>query len=227
VGSDLSALESTPSKEQNETRVSYHTEAIHEALVELSNVSVAIRNSSRAAETVQARALLCEQLEMSRYEILCQIALESLYPSAPEALIIQLRESMVNRYARHLYRAPMHEALEEDVRVQRTGQPDFRTPATEQYYENRETPSERLFQVPVSQRKTEMVPPTINSSQFSSNLRAVRDPVLPSPTLVKLSRIYGPPVPTFNETGQAQCAWCFQTINQMMVKKGQWTEQGM
>ncbi|KAH4177188.1 hypothetical protein HBI49_055760 [Parastagonospora nodorum] len=81
--------------------------------------------------------------------------------------------------------------------------------------------------MPIPKSPLNLIPPSIKLSTFSSNLRAAQNIVRPSPTTIRLGKIYGPPVPDLDTDGQAKCDWCFQTIDQAIVKEGQWTPRGI
>ncbi|EWC48473.1 hypothetical protein DRE_02242 [Drechslerella stenobrocha 248] len=96
--------------------VTISLEAIDESLTELSQVGIAIRQSSKTSETVRARRFVAGHANLRSYEALTFITLETLYPNAPESLLAQLSRSMVDRYARLLFRAPRNEVLKGDIR---------------------------------------------------------------------------------------------------------------
>jgi hypothetical protein len=219
------------SKQQKEQPITYHTEAIDEALEALSNVGIAIRQSSRVTETAQARKSLSERPGNYHFALLSHIMLETLYPSAPETLLLQLRESPVNRYARHLYRVPVQEALEEDVRAHATSAPSITLQQQHRAYEadsieNMSKQSQTLAPRNASLMAIQALP-SIRSSQFSMNLRAAQNFVHPSPTLVRLGKIYGPPVPEFDTAGKARCGYCFHMIDHSLAHNGRWSPMGM
>ncbi|KAH4034905.1 hypothetical protein HBI56_030320 [Parastagonospora nodorum] len=220
----------TPTASKEETRddnvpisVKTHVEAIGEALEQLSHVGVAIWKSSRITETEQARNSLYEKPDSYHYELLCRVALETLYPSSPKTLVDQLCKSMVDRYARILYRAPIQEALEKDVRIKPTSPRE----STEMQPITHDEASMEQHKLPISQSSPSLALPSIESSAFGRNLSAARKMIGPSPTTIRLDKIYGPPVPNFGADGQAKCKWCFQMISQAMAKEGQWTPLGM
>jgi hypothetical protein len=216
-------------EEQRAMPITYHSEAIDEALEGLSNVSVAIQQSSRVTETVLAKRLLSNRPESHHFELLCCIALEILYPSAPETLLSQLRESMVNRYARHLYRSPMQEALEKDMRDRPASLPFHDSTNCAPESTSHEIPSEQP-RILIPQQAPLLAPhrlPSINSSEFSRNFKAARNFIQPPSTLANYSKVYGPPIPKFDDAGKARCAYCFRTISQNLVKDGEWNSLGM
>jgi hypothetical protein len=208
-------------EEQRAMPITYHSEAIDEALGGLSNVSIAIQQSSRVTETVLAKRILSNRPDSHHFELLCYIVLENLYPSAPEALLSQLCESMVNRYARHLYRGPVQEALEKDTRHQQEVPSSHHSPIKVLgSRSHKSTPERSKILIP---QRAPLLPlptlPSIRSSQFSRNLKAAQNLVQPTPTLVRYGKIYGPPVPAFENSGKARCAYCFQMIDKSLVKK--------
>jgi hypothetical protein len=209
--------------------ITYHSEAIDEALEGLSNVSVAIQQSSRVTETVLAKRLMSNRPDSHHFELLCYLVLENLYPSAPESLLFQLRESMVNRYARHLYRGPVQDALERDTRHQPESQSSHHSPIRVLESRSHETPQERPKML-MSQQTSLLAPPTlpsIRSSQFSRNFKAAQNIIQPTPTLVNYGKVYGPPIPVFDDSGKARCAYCFQMISKNLVENGEWNALGM
>jgi hypothetical protein len=219
------------SEQQKEPPITYHTEAIDEALEALSNVGIAIRQSSRVTETAQARKLLSERPGSQHFELISHIMLETLYPSAPESLLLQLRESLVNRYARHLYRAPVQEAFEKDTRMHSTDELSAQSPQQHRAYGNDAIETMSKQPQTLAPRHATLAamqtPPSIRSSQFSTNLKAAQNFVRPTPTLVHLGKIYGPPVPEFDITGTARCEYCFHTIDHSLAHGGRWSPLGM
>jgi hypothetical protein len=216
-------------EEQRAMPITYHSEAVDEALEGLSNVSIAIKQSSRVTETVLARRSLSDRPESHHFELLCCIALEILYPSAPETLLSQLRENMINRYARHLYREPIQEALEKDMRNQAASLASHHSPIRAYESRNhRSSPGQPTMLAP--QQSPLPAPPTlpsIRSSQFSRNFKAAQNLIQPTPTLVNYGKVYGPPIPSFDSHGKARCAYCFQMIHKSLVENGKWNSQGM
>jgi hypothetical protein len=209
--------------------ITYHSEAIDEALEGLGNVSVAIQQSSRVTETVLAKRMLSNRADSHHFELLCYLVLENLYPSAPETLLSQLRETMINRYARNLYRGPVQEALEKDMKDQLESIPSHHSPTRALESKSHESTPERPSMLIPQQTQLLSPPalPSIRSSQFSRNFKAAQNIIQPTPTLVNYGKVYGPPIPVFDDSGNARCAYCFQMINQSLVEKGEWNALGM
>lgn len=209
-----------------------YLEAIGEALEDMSHVGLAIRNSSKTTETARARKFVADRPELFTFELLCFIALEKIYPNAPESLLQQLGESMADRYARHLYRAPRQKALDQDIR-----RPPGASETPQRNTDTSRQESAALVPPPASEQPSQpveeldYVPPIIplssaDSSRFNNYLRVYRTPKSRSGTTIVLGRTREPPVPLFDDRGEAQCEWCFRDIYQHLVEDGHWNASG-
>lgn len=205
------------------------SEAIEEALQELSHVGIAIQQSPKISETAQARRALSDRRELPHYEILCYLALETLYPSAPETLIRQICESMVSRFARHLYRNP--ERPRPEVEAEKRKSP-LRTPQSQSKVPQTGIKESiiGLDKSPSPIRNFIEYPNTIvsiDSKAFERNLNVSRTPMSRSPSSVARGRMLGPPIPVFDHVGQGKCQWCFRMIEKDLVQDGRWSSEGM
>ncbi|KAK2849628.1 hypothetical protein FQN49_005573 [Arthroderma sp. PD_2] len=211
-------------------------DAIDESLVELGQVGMAIRQSSRTTEIVRARRFASEHQDLSSFEALTFLALETLYPNAPESLITQLSRNMVDRHSRLLLRASRHNALKKDIRrhAPNLATDDSLAPSGSrpnvdnlQYAQRIDTTSQS-FNIAETQY---IVPPTIapTSLYLDKFHRKLNEPQAPRSrmgTTVILQRTPEPPVPHFDGNGEAQCRWCFSNIRQNLVKDGRWSSLG-
>jgi hypothetical protein len=206
--------------------------AIDESLVELSQVGIAIRQASRTTETVRARRFASAHLDLSSFEALAVLALETLYPNASESLLVQLGKSMVDRYAHLLFRAPRHDILKRDIRRQA---PDP-APAPPINRLNVQDPQPAQNNgvtkqsVNLAERQHRARPTIALSSvdwnRFQEKLRIAQTPRSRSGTTVILAKAYEPPIPRFDDSGKVQCRWCFADIGQNLVKNGRWNTLG-
>ncbi|KAK6499015.1 hypothetical protein TWF481_011584 [Arthrobotrys musiformis] len=224
--------------------VAYSCEAIEEALSDLSQVAVAIRQSSKNSETARARKYASEHLDLTSYEMLSILALETLYPSAPESLIFQLSQSMVDRYARLKLRAFRHEQLRQDIRprphTQRgpgTQTVEMNLVVTTLKSENSPFPldvsttpqlnidgtgPEQNINIPWQPAQTVT---SANLTQFQEKLDILRRPKSRSGTTVVLAQKNEPPVPQL-KNGRRICDWCFTKLDYEHVENGRWTIAG-
>jgi hypothetical protein len=211
------------------TSTKHFFEAIDEALEELGHVGVAIRQSSKTTETARARNFVSDRPEMLTFEILCFVALETLHPNAPASLLQQLCDSMVNRYARHLFRAPRQEALEQDTRRPPPVSPEQRTVITLRPKTAAGVTVPEQLSHPVEARDyvRPVIPPSsMDSVRFQEHLRVARTPRSRSGTTVVLGKTHEPPIPLFDDSGQTRCEWCFRLIDQNLIEDGHWSSSG-
>ncbi|KAF3287639.1 hypothetical protein TWF970_007350 [Orbilia oligospora] len=203
--------------------ITYSCEAIDEALVELSQVAVAIRQSSKNSETARARKYASENLDLTSLEMISLLALEKLYPSAPESLIFQIAQSMIDRYARLKLRAFRHEQLKVDIRSRPQIPKSLSPPVREQKYSQNQN-----ILLP-KHTKNPQPAPTITSAnwtQFQGNLDVLRGPRSQSGTTVVLAQKNEPPIPRFKSNQDRRCQWCFTKIGDDYIKEGRWTISG-
>jgi hypothetical protein len=223
----LKDTEDDTGNEHSATSTEYFLEAISETLENLSHIGIAIRKSSKSTETARARQYVSERTETQTFETLCFIALEALHPDAPESLHQQLCDSMVNRYARHLFRAPRQKILDQDTRQ----------PSETPFVQHLDTlHAEGTAIVPVSvleqpsctidrQDSTPLAIPlsSIDSSRFDHQLRSAQTPRSRSGTTVVLSKMHEPPIP---DSEQTCCEWCFGKLDRRFVEGENWTDLG-
>lgn len=172
---------------------------------------------------------------MNAYEVLCSIALELLYQNSPETLIQQLSESMVNRYARQLFRAPRQNLLDQDLRqpvrsdnLTSLGQNFIRkidvslsTSAIQLYSQDEKKSSST--NAPIS---------SVDTLKFQE-YRSKQDNLKVHPsgdhrpgTTVILGKIQEPPLPVFGGKQQVQCEWCFRPLGTEIVEDKRWSAKG-
>lgn len=200
-------------------------EAIDESLTELSQVGIAIRQSSRMSETVRAR-MFAEHLDVSSFEALAFLALETLYPNAPESLLDQLGRSMVDRYIRILFRAPRQNTLKRDLR-QHAPSPaspsSIRIPT-----QNSGATAQSVVVAAGEHGETRTIElSSIDKSRFKHEFRIAQTPRSRSGTTIILANTHEPPIPRFDDTQKTQCQWCFTSISQnVVVNDGRWSALG-
>jgi len=206
--------------------------AIDESLVELSQVGIAIRQSSRTTETIRARRFASGHLDLSPFEALAFLALETLYPNAPESLLVQLGKSMVDRYAHLLFRAPRHDILKRDIRRQAPDPapaPSINRLNVEypQPAQNNDVAEQSVNLAESQHRALPTIPPSsVDWNRFQEKLRTAQTPRSRSGTTVILAKTHEPPIPRFDDSGEVQCRWCFTNIGQNLVKDGRWSTIG-
>lgn len=61
--------------------------SIKEAISKLNKLAISIRQSSRSIATIRTRRYAAENLDLSRFENISSVSLESLYPNAPDGLL--------------------------------------------------------------------------------------------------------------------------------------------
>jgi hypothetical protein len=198
-------------------------EAIDKSLVELSHVGIAIRQSARTSETTRARRFVSTHHDLSSFEALSFLALETLYPNAQESLLLQLGKSMVDRYARLLFRGPRHLILKTDIRRQTSDSGEVSLLNS--------SSGDNLFAAQNSSliplhRASTMAPSSVDGNRFREKHRMGQTPRSRSGTTVILKKTCEPPVPRFNEGDEIQCQWCFANITEELVEAGRWSTLG-
>ena len=211
-------------------------DAIDESLAELSQVAIAIRQSSKTTETVRARNFASGDRDLSHalnsFETLAFLALETLYPNAPDSLLLQLGRSMADRYARLLLREPRHSTLKKDIRRQFPGpssasDTEYTHAGGQQPAQNVDV-AEQIGQLAGRQRR---VPPTValssvDWSRFQEKLRLLQTAKSRSGTTAILAKTHEPPVPHPDDDGNLRCEWCFTVLPPDLVNDGRWTSLG-
>lgn len=204
-------------------------EAIDECLMELSHVGIAIRQSARATETTRARRSVAGHHYLTSFEAVTFLAVETLYPNAPQSLQLQLSKSMVDRYARLLFRASRHGLLKTDIRKQ-TAAEGLATRGGESNIETQEgSGSGKSFKLSERQHQSSptVAPTSVDLSGFLDIRKNVRHSKSRSGTTTAiLGKTPEPPVPQFDGKEEVRCQWCFINIEQSLVNKGRWTISG-
>jgi hypothetical protein len=213
-------------------------DAIDEALAELSQVGIAIRRSGRTTETIRARQYAATHPDLAMFEATAFLAVETLYPNAPESLQAQLSRSMVDRYARLFYRASRRGILSTDSRKHATqleqsldsnaspSQPQSTNvkPPTIQHSRDFAPPRLPGGQIPAP---SDFIPTSLDSKSFRARLDRLRSPrSRAGATTAVLEQTHEPPIPQYDGNLSATCRWCFQIIPQSFVANGQWTPEG-
>ncbi|KAH8889148.1 hypothetical protein GQ53DRAFT_843190 [Thozetella sp. PMI_491] len=214
----------------------FSLEAIDECLVELGQVAIAIRHSSKTTETMRARRVVSEKRDLGRrlqsFEALAFLALETLYPNAPESLLFQLGRSMVDRYARLLFRALRHNVLSEDIREPlRSDTPTPQPHGVTSHKEHLVAREKEATRNGIPAEATAQVAPTlplssINLSKFQDQLKKIQVPKSQAGTTFFLAGTQEPPVPQRNDFGKFECVWCFDDIDSDHFQRGNWTPKG-
>lgn len=205
-------------------------EAIDESIEELSHVGIAIRHSSRRTETERARRFVIDHPKLISFEAWSILVVETLYPNAPESLVIQLGQSIVDRYARLLFRAPRHDVLKKDTR--RRTRDATPSPLQDQQEGGDLQPNSDINERLVTRTGVQHhEPPTIaltsvDLNNFQDKLKSTPTGRSRSGTTVVLAGTREPPIPQFDDSGNAQCEWCFSKITQNFVKDSHWNKIG-
>ncbi|PGH09648.1 hypothetical protein AJ79_05613 [Helicocarpus griseus UAMH5409] len=210
-------------------------EGIDESLTELSRLAIAIRQSPKVTETTRARNFANANADLAPFEIIAFLAVEALYPNAPESLQLQLSKSMVDRYALLLYRAPRQRRLGNDTRRQVMRQNDAESniqPEVENHYSaDVESAAEHTSNHLQAQTLLQLAaePTSVDQSRFRRNLSYLNNLVPKSQsgtTTAVLGRTHEPPVPVSTDEYVTQCQWCYRSIDQSLVQNGRWTRLG-
>ncbi|KAK6352239.1 hypothetical protein TWF730_009069 [Orbilia blumenaviensis] len=224
-------------EEETSAFIEYCCRTIDEALTELNQIAVAIRKASTTTETTRARIHASEHsdtIDLDGFETLCILALEILYSDAPESLILQLGQSMADRYARLALRKSRHENLKMDVRRPHPEIPNIATP----YFSvSSSDPTPSLPVAPTATaapslnpvERRDQPPPTVTSadpSLFQMHLKAIQIPKSRPGTTVIMAETHEPRILLFQGTSDRRCQWCFNDIGLGLVKDGRWTAFG-
>ncbi|RDW89523.1 hypothetical protein BP6252_01555 [Coleophoma cylindrospora] len=234
------AKDESDSDESSSSDSKYSTgltlKAIRESLHELSQVGIAIRQSSTTPETVRARKFIrcsrAEQLKEISFEKLSLIALGSLYPNAPRSLLIQLGKSMVDRRARHLLRKSRHETLKHDVRShavepEATEQTPLSSAGSKSITLPPQTPAAQKLAPPSAAGQESIIAPsTFHPSQFAAKRKTASSAIPKHGTTMVLASKNAPPVPNFEKGEETICQWCFKTISRSLLENGGWSKLG-
>jgi hypothetical protein len=213
---------------------------IDESLSELSRVGFAIRQSSNKPETVRARAFAARHPDSSEFELKASIAIQTLYPNAPESLQQQLVRGMLDRHARIRYRRSRHQQLQVDTR--QISKPVHASQTTETLLrDKRMSAIKNLFQPSAAgslfQKASGSKAPalsetvtSVNTQLLAHNLKygAQRPSIQAKKTFSRLIRITAEPSLPKSVPGQAgfRCDWCFQVLDTGLIQNKKWTDRG-
>jgi hypothetical protein len=215
---------------------------IEEAISRLNRLAIAIRQSSRSAATRRARNYAAENKGLSGFEQIARAALESLYPNAPESLLIHLCNTMTDRFAKLEFLKHKHGHLE--ILPQSAIKPSMRE--AQPTRESAATPSKSLesyivpkISIPEGANPSRPPPihPPLSSSLDSSLLHeyvGLRRPIAQQPESRTVSVynddeiLHEPRTPDF-EVGKTKriCEWCHKYIPKSVLDKdGRWSYSG-
>lgn len=213
-------------------------EAIDESLHELNQVGIGIRSSARTTETARARRYAAMRLDLTMFEGVACLAVETLFPNAPESLQTQLSRSMVDRYSRLLYRANRRNILNTDSRKQTV---DLGTPlidltvktaiAEQQHFTATESSNHNLAVLTLLGRElptpSTFAPTSLDSKVFQDRLDRLQMPKSRAgATTTALGDTHEPAIPEYQGSPHVACRWCFASIPASFVENGRWTSAG-
>ncbi|KAL7624378.1 hypothetical protein AAE478_005942 [Parahypoxylon ruwenzoriense] len=186
---------------------------IDESLAELNRMGVAVRQSSSAPETIRVRNFAARNPDPSMFEMKASIAIESLYPGAPNSLRQQLVRAMIYRQSRVRFRKSRHEKLavhrRDLAQVAQTGQGRTRIKDLLRSFSKSISPSQNTLKV--KDNKPETVT-SMNTKLLVENL-------------VKAGE--EPPVPkAHGKTSDLKCEWCFRILEPSFIENERWTVRG-
>ena len=199
-------------------------EAIDQALEQLSLVANAIHRASRTTEEHRARRHIdaYDPYELDLFEVTSYSALRRLYPNAVESLLVQIAESMVNRYAVLRYRADRYfqtgfsskRRIEDTHSAQADTIPKLPESSVSGNDTNVKTAGRRTV-------KIALPPASIDSAKFREQMARPRMPNSRAGSTVKLSGICEPSVPlkSLEDLHQTRCPWCFRVLRQAYFKE--------
>lgn len=236
----MSILEKSPNSietEQVET-------SIQDAIMRLNRIAITIRQSSRSAVTTLARNYAIVHRDLEALEHTVSVALEALYPNAPESLREQLCNTMTDRYARleyHVYRKdkyhppkPWAEGSEGTATpstssmdmgenqtlaaVSAAGIPDTRDGIPKEWSTIEQSP----YRKPLSSLDTAQLRQSLGADHFLTSR--------PSRTLSVYQtddKLHEPEPPHFKDGAEeTACQWCDRMIDRSLVKAEGWSDAG-
>lgn len=204
-------------------------EAIDESLGQLSHVGISIRESSKTTETTRARRFVSIHHEALGFEAIAVKAIATLYPNAPMGLQSQLSRSIVDRYARIVYRAPRQDVFKTDTRKRHGvfhSTPNMLPSSTEQIQ------SQEILAGILSGAHVPQAQPTIDLTSIHMSVFRKRHGGMPlahsrsDATTSILRDGQEPPVPQPDSAGKRTCYWCFLDLPASYVEDGKWTSIG-
>ena len=212
-------------------------EAIDESLAELSQVGISILNSAKTTETTCARRHAATRLDSATFENVTSLAVETLFPNAPESLQAQLGRSMVDRYSRLLYRASRRNNLNTDSRnkaadLQRS---PIRSTAETTVAEQQQLSTAGTNQNPAVltllggrlPTASTFTPTALDSEASRRRLGRFQPPTSRAgATTTGLGDTHDPPIPDYQNNPHVACQWCFASIPASFVENEHWTSAG-
>ncbi|KAF1924939.1 uncharacterized protein M421DRAFT_95083 [Didymella exigua CBS 183.55] len=206
-------------------------QAIDESLEQLHRVGTAIRQSARSTEIARARAYASAHLDLENFEAMALAALHLLYPNAAESLIVQLSESMKDRFAVIQYKASRQGVKSRDQRPlsrpkieHRTHQEQVQKP---QMIEHAVQPVQKtaVTHTVLSDNK----PTTIGTCNLRERFKQIHTHrSRPSTTIAHIASTNEPTPPRFRDSNGAilACPWCSMKTSDELTKNGRWTDKG-
>jgi hypothetical protein len=212
-------------------------EAIDESLAELSQVSISLPNSAKTTETTSARRYAATRLDSTVFENVTFLAVETLFPNAPESLQAQLGRSMVDRYLRLRYRASRRNNLDNHSRNKAVDlqRPPIGSPAKTTFAEQQQLSTAGTNQnlavltllggkLPTASTFT---PTSLDSEAFQRRLDRLQPPISRAgATTTVLGDTHDPPIPDYQDNPHVACRWCFESIPASFVENEHWTSAG-
>jgi hypothetical protein len=221
--------------------------SIEESITRLNKLGIAIRASARSTITARARRFASQNPKLTRlreFEDRAYLALQSLYPNAPESLRQQLVAAMTDRYAKLQYESyrmgidathpePSALAASPSIHGQKStegGPADYHTVkssskqyATAHHQERRGIP----VGIPASSIETRLLHANLEKAALTAPGTKSAKTIT-----VHTTRPREPPIPKFEDgKDYPPCEWCFQVINRSFIrarKNGyiEWSNEG-
>ena len=209
------------------TKTDLAVSSIDRTLMQLSHVGYSIRNSSRTTETTRARRFVAVHHDMSLFETTAFQAIAILFSRAPDALQSLLGRSMVDRYARVLYRTRRQDGLSSDGRHQVSGPMTTllkRNSATNFQVKLRSTVD---IQIAAPRALPTLELTSVHTSEFRKRLQSPAGPKFDSGvTTVLLQHCQEPVLPPLRSEDGRTCRWCSKTLGLHEIEKDRWTVRG-
>lgn len=214
---------------------------IQDSMTRLNKLALTIRQSSRSAAITLARNYATANADLDDLEHLVSIALETLYPNAPESLRKQLCDTMTDRYAKLEYNA--YRQGKSQARPLRRLEPGGGTTARGDKGQARASsmvfPSTSLKDPYHEQEDTQALEQTRQRKPLSSiDTRLLRENLghdhIPTPQSRRTLSVYQaddglhePPPPRFEDGGtHTECEWCHEMIDRSLLRDQSWSDLG-